>query len=288
MRSAIYLRVVSLGLAGLGACTGAPDARQPAAAPPEAARPAPADTAAPAVSPRVGRVSVDTAALPRRQSGPTPGPAPARDADTLGARPAAYWRGGLRALGARPGPETYLDTLGPRLLRVGSRAGLGLPRLLYRAAPADTVWTDLTPELDRYGRYHDHLHLTVAVADLAGPGRPALLLTLTSSGYGSGAGGWQIGAWLFDVTPPRPRLLLRVRTAEVDEQLSGYAARHGLPFSARDQYTGFQRTAVLRPGELRISPLKLLGRFRRRDLPHAPLPAGRYRYQGGQLIRISL
>ncbi|RTQ45917.1 hypothetical protein EJV47_24110 [Hymenobacter gummosus] len=270
--------VLILLLAGLSACTDQPATRQPAAAP------VPADLDTAALS--SGRVWVDTTELPpRRADEPAPGADPARGADTLGARAAAYEPYGLRALRGLPDSETYLDTLSPRLLLLAARSGADRPILLSRAALTDTSWLALTPELDRFGEWQGHVEVAVQEGDLDGRGRPEVLVTLTTSGYGSGAGYRRSKAWLFDVTPPRPRLLLRVGTAAVDEALPGYYARHNLEFDPRDQYTGFERTVGLRRGELRLGPVRLLGRFRRQDMSAPPLPAGRYHYRGGRLRR---
>lgn len=266
-------------LAGLAACTTPPDTRETATVPP------PADVLDTAGLP-TGQVGVDTTALPRRRP-PEPGLVadPTRGTDTLGPRAAAHERIGLRMVqGLSGGPDTGLDTLSPRLLRVTGAASGRL--LLCRATATDSVWLDLTPELTRFGEAEDHPELAVREAELDGRGQPELLVTLTTSGYGSGVGHRQTTAWLFDVTPPRPRLLLRVRTAQVEEAVLGYYARHQLPFDPQDQYTGFERSATLRRGALQLGPLQLLGRFHRRDLAFPPLPAGRYRYQGGRLRRV--
>lgn len=211
------------------------------------------------------------------------------------------------------GPTSLADSIGPRKLetsKVGasevwlfadefnnvdtlsahflSLCTIGeLPRLLYRATPSDTVWTDLGIEFGKYNVDPGHAGLTIDETNLDGKGRKEVLVSYGSATYGSGSGTRWSSIYIVDLTPREPLLLLQAFTSEIDEAFPAYAAMHGDTLDPEDIETGFERTIKLQRREIIVGRIDTLGRPDEGSIPRlTQLPAGRYHYQNGKVFRV--
>lgn len=269
----LYPYTLLLGLGLLGACN--QSQRPPATAPA-----APPDSlAAAAITPAAPPVPVlppdSPAAAPPRSVGPLRFPVrPMAILDTIG----------TVRLGREAAELGLLEEATPllRLLIEGE-----LPRLFYRAHPRDTTWLELElePDLTTYEGGQGAPLLEVEQADLDGRGRPEVLLRFSSEMQGIGHATRYTHCYLLDLTPPRPRLLLRALTAKVLESSWTYAAMHGDTLADDEVSIGYERALRLRGRDVRIGAVSPIGRVRsvEDEFPLTPLRVGRYRYQGREL-----
>lgn len=207
--------------------------------------------------------------------------------DSIGPRPLEVSRVGTAQLRTELAEEyTTADTIAGRFLVIKSLSDT--PRLLYRASRHDTVWTELDGLLNHYEHADQQFDVQVRQANLDGQGRPEVLVHFYSAGYGSGGGTTYASDYVLDITNSPPQLLLQANTHFISEAFPGYAAMHGDTLEADQIEVGYERSLKLQGHELLLSPIKAKGRDPepswREELTQ--LPAGRYRYQHGKMLRI--
>jgi hypothetical protein len=158
--------------------------------------------------------------------------------------------------------------------------------------PVNSINRNADWELNLFAKYEhggEQEHIDIKEASLDGQGRPEVLITYSSSSYGSGGGTTYSSSYLLDMTPPTPLLLLQASTSFILEAFPGYATMHGDTLDDDfEEFQGFERTVQLRPREVVVGPVKTQGRHPEpswRDYLTA-LPAGRYRYQHGRMYLV--
>ncbi|WP_198075095.1 hypothetical protein [Hymenobacter negativus] len=207
--------------------------------------------------------------------------------DSIGPRPMEASRVGTAQLRAELAEEyTTADTITGRFLVVKPLSET--PRVLYRASQRDTVWTELDGLLNRYEHGDQQLGVEIRQANLDGQGRPEMLIHFYSAIYGSGGGTTYASDYVIDISSSPPQLLLQANTRYIDEAFPAYAAMHGEPLKAGEAEQGYERSIKLQGRELLVGPIEAIGLNPelgdRKALTQ--LPAGRYRYQRGQVLRI--
>ncbi|RAK69906.1 hypothetical protein DLM85_03360 [Hymenobacter edaphi] len=207
---------------------------------------------------------------------------------------AVEWIGAAALLAEARAAFYRLDTVADHWL-VAHLEGGGI-QLLYRPHPYDTTWTRLAvdPAETKFSRNDTEVRLQTA--DLDGQGQPEVLLTLHATDYASGGDQYWDHAYLLDVTPRRPRLLLRAFTGDYSRASIAYAARHGDTLTGAEAYAGCIRRVELNGRELVVDPVRQVGaeysvrqggaQSCQAGSTLTPLPAGRYRYQHGALVRV--
>jgi hypothetical protein len=204
--------------------------------------------------------------------------------DSIGPRPLDAYEIGESQFRVEPdGFSVLVDTINKHFLFIDN--SVDGPQLFYRANPVDTVWLAL-PLFDKYSHGYEQVQVSAQEANLDGQGQPEVLLTYSSASYGSGGGTTYASAYLLDVTPPTPQLLLQVQSQETEEAFGAYATMHGVDLKPDEADTGYERRVTLHHHELTLGPVKTRGNSRLRDSPLANLPAGRYRYQHGRMYLV--
>jgi len=204
--------------------------------------------------------------------------------DSIGPRPVEVNEVGESALRLDIREEgTSTDTINTHFLVVDD---LGeVPRLLYRANTADTVWQELTLFVN-YESGSEQKYVTIEEADLDRRGRLEALITYSSASYGSGGGSTYASSYLLDMTPPTPLLLLQAQTSQQFEWFAAYATMHGVDLDPQEANTGYDRRVTISHHELLLGVVKTYGSSQKKDSPLTKLAAGHYRYQQGRMYRV--
>ncbi|MBF9141792.1 hypothetical protein [Hymenobacter properus] len=180
-----------------------------------------------------------------------------------------------------------IDTVFGRYLRISR---LFEPtRLLYRATPAATCWTQVQLEpVGDTGAVGGEFSLDTVQLD---PQRRVLLLNLRGhNGFWGGSLDYGLTN-LIDVTE-KPLLLLKTEALRED---TSYGREDDTTYdddAAGSEYRA--QTVQVRAGLIRVERPRLTSRVGRSGadersqgpLPETMLPAGRYRYRGGRMLRV--
>lgn len=161
------------------------------------------------------------------------------------------------------------------------------PRLFYQVAAHDSAWTEIDLALSDE---EPHWGLESSGTDsdtvnLDGRGAAELVLRFRPASYGSGGGTVWEQVSILDVSAS-PRLIFRALLATEDEAFGGYAQMHGYTIAPGGQFTGCKRSFEVRGRELVLGPIKTIGTTERGECRLTKLPAGRYRYRNGKLLRV--
>lgn len=162
------------------------------------------------------------------------------------------------------------------------------PALYHRSNQQDALWQCLNLPVQEYESGPEAVELKLDTANLDKQGQAEVLVRLSSAGNGSGGGTSYKSFFLLDINPPEPKMLLRGQISIMDEWFPGYFAMHNLELAPEDQYTGYERAIALRAREIVVGRIMKRGRNKGKMYlpPLTPLPAGRYRYQGGRMFRV--
>ncbi|TLM94088.1 hypothetical protein [Hymenobacter jeollabukensis] len=177
-----------------------------------------------------------------------------------------------------------VDTLLGRFLQV--REVDQAPRLFYQPTPGSSVWTEVQlalPEWDDNSWWRNGNGTVVLdTLNLDGRGAPEVLATVETYHMGSGSGSRWVYQAVLDVSA-KPVLLLRGLT-EIEEETHGPGAE-GTP--ADELVVSCERKMALRNHEVVVGATYTVGK------PDSvtcailtKLPAGRYRYQHGNIVRV--
>ncbi|MDO7875586.1 hypothetical protein Q5H93_12655 [Hymenobacter sp. ASUV-10] len=159
-----------------------------------------------------------------------------------------------------------------------------LPRLFYQAASHDSTWTEVELALSDEYWGAESGETELETVNLDGRGAAELVLRFHPARYGSGGGtAWDYVS-VIEVSA-RPKLIFRALLAEENEAFGGYAQLHGYTIAPGEQYTGCKRSFKVRGRELVLGPIKTIGNTERKECRLTELPAGRYHYRNGRLLR---
>lgn len=165
--------------------------------------------------------------------------------------------------------------------------GLGQPRLFYQVAAHDSIWTEIDlalPDIDiNWGM--ESRGTDWDTVNLDGRDAAELVLRFRPAAYGSGGGTAWDHVSVLDVSSS-PMLIFRALLAAEDETFGGYAAMHGIKIPPGEQFTGCKRSFKVRRRELVLGPVRTIGNTKIRECTLTKLPAGRYHYQNGKVVRI--
>ena len=163
-----------------------------------------------------------------------------------------------------------------------------MPALYYRSNQQDTLWQSLNLPVEEYESGQDAVEMKLDTANLDKQGQAEVLMQLSSASNGSGGGTSYKSFFVLDISPPKPKILLRGQNSIMDEWFPGYFAMHNLELAPEDQYTGYERAITLRAREIVVGRIMKRGRNKDKKslFPLTPLPAGRYRYEGGRMFRV--
>lgn len=189
--------------------------------------------------------------------------------------------------------EVRVDTLLQNFVQV--RAYAEAPRLLYRASPTARQWREVSLDFpDLYdGQLRDAV-LTLDTANLDHRGAPELLINIRWSRYGNRLGSSYRRAVVLDVTRT-PLLLLNALVEEGDEVFGRNDIDFNRPYSelaaglrrhdwTQEKYAGCTRSIKLKR-DIELGPIRHIG-SNDNCYEMTPLPAGRYRYQNGKVLRV--
>lgn len=204
--------------------------------------------------------------------------------DRLASAPLAVERIGAAALRAE-GRQEYcrLDTIAPQWL-VKRLVGDYILRLCYRRHASDMTWLQLDVDPEQYSVDWNYLETQLETANLDGRGQPEVLVSLQATTFANGGDLYEQYAYLLDVTPPQPRLLLRARTGDVQKASIAYLKMHGDTITEAQAYSGCTRHISLRGQEVVVDSVCSMSGEACSDAELLTrLKIGRYRYQDGHL-----
>ncbi|SFQ66829.1 hypothetical protein [Hymenobacter arizonensis] len=164
--------------------------------------------------------------------------------------------------------------------------GIERPRLFYQIAAHDSIWREIDlalPDVDiHWGMESGETELDTV--NLDGRSAAELVLRFRPAAYGSGSGTAWDHVSILDVSST-PILIFRALLAAEEEAFVGYATMHGYEIEPGEQLTGCKRTFKVRRRELVLGPVRTIGNTKSGECALTKLPAGRYRYQNGKVLR---
>lgn len=167
------------------------------------------------------------------------------------------------------------------------------PRLFHHIARGDADWLEIdlalvAPDAEDAPQWGaESGNYSIDTLNLDGRGAAEVVLRLHPASYGTGSGTVWDQVSVLDVTStPTPTLIFQVLLAAEDEAFGGYATMHGYKIAAGEQFTGCKRSFKVRGRELVLGPVRTIGNTKIGDCTLTKLPAGRYRYQNGKMLRV--